>query len=122
MYTKRQILAAVPALVLVVAAAAPFAASHAGQKITICHLPPGNPGNAHAITVDVHAWPAHEAHGDTMGTCPAVPNPDAEETGGAAPVAGIFTVELCDGRHGERGREIEVSRTGRVTVREKECD
>lgn len=37
--------------------------------ITICHIPPGNPGNAHTITISVNAWPAHQAHGDYIGTC-----------------------------------------------------
>ncbi|MFH0864807.1 MAG: hypothetical protein V1904_01340 [Bacteroidota bacterium] len=37
--------------------------------VTICHIPPGNPGNAHTITISVNAWPAHQAHGDYIGTC-----------------------------------------------------
>lgn len=40
-----------------------------GHKVTICHIPPGNPDNAHAITVSVNAIPAHMAHGDAMGDC-----------------------------------------------------
>lgn len=39
------------------------------EKITICHIPPGNPDNAHAIRISVNAWPAHEAHGDVIGDC-----------------------------------------------------
>ncbi len=39
------------------------------EKIEICHIPPGNPENAHTIEVSVNAWPAHEAHGDTLGAC-----------------------------------------------------
>ena len=38
--------------------------------VTICHYPPGNPGNAHTIVVDVASLPAHKAHGDTLGACP----------------------------------------------------
>jgi hypothetical protein len=38
-------------------------------QITLCHIPPGNPGNAHTITVDESAVPAHLAHGDTLGPC-----------------------------------------------------
>ena len=38
-------------------------------KITICHIPPGNPAKRHTITIDASAWPAHQAHGDTMGAC-----------------------------------------------------
>ncbi len=40
------------------------------EKITICHIPPGNPDNAHTITISVDALPAHLAHGDTIGECP----------------------------------------------------
>jgi hypothetical protein len=40
-------------------------------KITICHIPPGNPKNKKTKTIDASAWPAHQAHGDTMGPCPA---------------------------------------------------
>jgi len=41
----------------------------ANDKITICHIPPGNPENAHTITIDVSSLPAHEAHGDYVGGC-----------------------------------------------------
>jgi hypothetical protein len=39
-------------------------------KVTICHIPPGNPANAKTLTIDGSAWPAHKAHGDTLGACP----------------------------------------------------
>jgi len=35
------------------------------DKVTICHIPPGNPGNAHTINVSGNAKNAHLAHGDT---------------------------------------------------------
>jgi len=38
-------------------------------KVTICHVPPGNPENAHEITVGASAVPAHLAHGDRLFTC-----------------------------------------------------
>jgi hypothetical protein len=34
-----------------------------GHKITICHK------GKNTITIDVSAWPAHQAHGDTCGPC-----------------------------------------------------
>ena len=34
------------------------------EKVLICHIPPGNPENAHTISVSVNAVPAHLAHGD----------------------------------------------------------
>jgi hypothetical protein len=40
------------------------------DQVEICHVPPGNPGNAHTIKVGADSWPAHQAHGDTLGPCP----------------------------------------------------
>ncbi len=42
-----------------------------GPKVTICHIPPGNPANAHSITISINALPAHLAHGDSEGACEA---------------------------------------------------
>ena len=39
------------------------------EKVTICHLPGGNPGNQHTITVGAPATDAHLAHGDSLGEC-----------------------------------------------------
>jgi hypothetical protein len=36
------------------------------EKITICHYPPGNPGNVQYIEISENAWPAHAAHGDDL--------------------------------------------------------
>jgi hypothetical protein len=41
------------------------------DKISICHIPPGNPSNAHTIVVGAPAERAHLDHGDTLGECPA---------------------------------------------------
>ena len=41
-------------------------------KVTICHIPPGNPGNAHTITIGEPAVRAHLRHGDTIGVCTSV--------------------------------------------------
>jgi len=42
-------------------------------KVKVCHLPPGNPGNAHTIEVSDAALPAHLAHGDHVGQCECPP-------------------------------------------------
>jgi hypothetical protein len=34
-----------------------------GKKVTICHK------GKNTISVSIHAWPAHQAHGDTLGPC-----------------------------------------------------
>ncbi len=41
----------------------------ASKKIDICHMPPGNPDNAHTISVSVNALRAHLAHGDYLDDC-----------------------------------------------------
>jgi hypothetical protein len=40
-----------------------------GATITICHVPPGNPGAAHTLVIGAPAWPAHYGHGDYRGAC-----------------------------------------------------
>lgn len=42
------------------------------RKVTLCHIPPGNPGNAHTISVGVKAVRAHLRHGDVCGPCEAL--------------------------------------------------
>ena len=45
------------------------------EKITICHIPPGNPNNPQTIEIPASAWAAHQAHGDVLGACvPTNPN------------------------------------------------
>jgi hypothetical protein len=50
---------------------APVLAVGAGtNKVTICHIPPGNPANAHSDTVGEPAVAAHiRDHGDYLGAC-----------------------------------------------------
>jgi hypothetical protein len=38
-------------------------------KVTLCHIPPGNPSKKKTITVGASAVPAHLAHGDYLGAC-----------------------------------------------------
>ena len=43
-------------------------------KVELCHIPPGNPGNAQTLSVSESAVPAHLGHGDYLGPCvPAGP-------------------------------------------------
>ena len=57
------------------------------KKTTICHIPPGNPANAHTICVGNAAVPAHiQNHGDTIGPCAVekpCPPPPQTGSGGA---------------------------------------
>lgn len=45
------------------------ASPDATGMVTLCHIPPGNPANAHTITVGTPAVRAHLRHGDTRGAC-----------------------------------------------------
>ena len=59
-------------LMIVLALMVPALAAAAGpkDKTVVCHIPPGNPGNAHTISVGGNAANAHLGHGDTLGPCP----------------------------------------------------
>lgn len=46
------------------------------KKTTICHIPPGNPANAHTLCVGNPAVPAHLQHGDVLGSCCDRVDPD----------------------------------------------
>ncbi len=39
------------------------------KKVYICHIPPGNPANAHTLEVSINAVAAHLQHGDVLGSC-----------------------------------------------------
>ncbi|MBI2442156.1 MAG: RHS repeat-associated core domain-containing protein [Lentisphaerae bacterium] len=41
------------------------------DMLIICHRPPGNPENKQTLRINENAWPAHQAHGDTLGACDA---------------------------------------------------
>ena len=59
------------------AAPAPNDAASGDGKLTLCHVPPGNPANAHTITVGGPAWQGHRNHkGDYLGPCQGAGGPD----------------------------------------------
>jgi Dictyostelium (slime mold) repeat len=60
-----------PSLAILIALFALTAsAAWAGNtKVQVCHIPPGNPGNFHTITISESALQAHLGHGDLAGAC-----------------------------------------------------
>ena len=61
------------------------AGSGAGtSKVSVCHLPPGNPANAHTLVVGAPAVDAHLRHGDTLGACGAADGGSADGGAGDA--------------------------------------
>lgn len=111
MNTKRLITAALFALTTLPAV------TLAG-KTTICHIPPGNPENAHAISVSDAAVAAHiEQHGDRVlaegaecGTFNAVvPNNELSAA-----------VEVCS-TYSNSGRRVDVTGLGGVQTTSINC-
>jgi len=98
---------------------ATIGSASAGSKATICHIPPGNPSNAHTIVIGESAVPAHLAHGDSLGECGS-----GESVAGAsslvAAVGPVFVI--CDEREGEIGRLVSISAIGRLSNERLECD
>jgi len=40
-----------------------------GEKVRVCHVPPGNPSKAHTISINSAAIETHLSHGDFLGSC-----------------------------------------------------
>lgn len=51
------------------------------HKVYVCHIPPGNPANAHTIHVGSPALEAHLAHGDSLGVCGSTTGGGTDSTG-----------------------------------------
>lgn len=70
-------------------------------KVDVCHIPPGNPDNAHTITVSENAVSAHLDHGDFVGPCNSAQPVGKRESGVQSacicPRAGVWTVKNLDG-------------------------
>jgi hypothetical protein len=59
------------------------AGAHGAGKVAVCHIPPGNPANAHTVVVGAPAVRAHLRHGDSLGSC-AGEDTDGGSDGGEA--------------------------------------
>lgn len=64
-------------------------------KVAVCHVPPGNPANAHTIVVGEPALSAHLRHGDPLGACGTG---DGGDEGGGGDDGGVCRPEgaSCD--------------------------
>jgi hypothetical protein len=85
---------------------------YAKGKVDVCHIPPGNSGNAHMINISESAVAAHLAHGDALGPCP-------NDSVGSS-VGNMFTI--CEDREGEIGRQVTMNLVGRVVSQRAACD
>lgn len=72
--------AALIAMTFALALPAVALATDGDREVDVCHVPPGVPWNAHTLSVDWHAVPAHLAHGDKLGKCPPKPPPTCKHS------------------------------------------
>ena len=79
------------------------AATAQGAMVDVCHIPPGNPDNAHTITISENALDAHLEHGDKVGACDSVAAVAERGAGSASqseckcPKAGVWRVTNKEG-------------------------
>lgn len=68
------------------------------DKVLVCHLPPGNPDNAHEICISPNALETHLTHGDYCGPCEILSNGTPENLKSISiypnPFTNILFVEL----------------------------
>ena len=66
------------------------------DKVTICHIPPGNPKNRKTLSVGKSAVEAHLAHGDFVGSCEQDPVPTPSPTPVPTPTPEPFAINGFD--------------------------
>jgi hypothetical protein len=67
---SRSVTLAIAVLALWLVPSDSLAQGNSGKtRLTICHIPAGNPDARRTMTVPEPAWGAHESHGDTLGPC-----------------------------------------------------
>ncbi|MEX0601277.1 MAG: carbohydrate-binding protein [Rhodothermales bacterium] len=64
-----------------------------GSRITICHIPPGNPGNQQTMTVSRNALSVHLGHGDHEGPC--LGDGDGDDDDGFGPGSPWDLITTC---------------------------
>jgi hypothetical protein len=107
-----------------------YAQGNAPRKTSVCHAPPGNPANAHTLTLPEPAIQAHLAHGDRLGPCAGTGTPDPSQTDHAS---GTVTTEtpnehgrndVNEGRGGDQraGSNSDHGRGGNNNDDEKDKD
>ena len=83
--------------------------SGGATKVCLCHVPPGNPGNAHTICVGAPAVQAHLKHGDSLGECDS--NACGGEAGVTCPTGEVCRKDLGDCSANAEGTCVEVPPT-----------
>lgn len=81
-----------------------------GKMVTICHIPPGNPDNAHTITVAQSAVSAHLKHGDYLGPCTG-------QAVSSASNSAVLTIKAAAVGHNKFGRIVNIETVFNVILR-----
>jgi hypothetical protein len=66
-------------------------------KVDVCHIPPGNPENAHTITISENALDSHLEHGDYLGACEPAQPPGVRPSACICPRPGVWRVTNLEG-------------------------
>ena len=68
------------------------------HKVLVCHVPPGNPSNAHTVSVSVNAVPPHLSNhgGDHLGPCGSCQSPTSMY---AMLISGLISIEADHAVH-----------------------
>ena len=71
--------------------------NNGSEKVDVCHYPPGNPGNAHTISISVNAWDAHFANHpyDMPGACPVNNNNNSNSNANNNNSNNVTFITIC---------------------------
>jgi type IV pilus assembly protein PilY1 len=75
----------------------PGSCTGSGNKIPICHIPPGNPNNPQTLNISINALDTHLDHGDSLGACGEDTCNDHVSTSGHAVLYIVFIDGGVDG-------------------------
>jgi len=85
------------------------------DKVDVCHVPPGNPENAHVISISEKAWEAHDAHHEEDSLI-------NEENLNPGEPCEPEDLPVCEGGELAPGAQVKVDDTGTTTGEVDEGD
>ena len=114
------ILVAWPTAIALIFGATVLDAAPLPEKKKICHVPPGNPGNVHEISISENAVATHKDHHDDWYSNG---DGDCHATTGVPEWPEGFATLACINRPGKQlGRQVETHPAGRISTRSMGCE
>jgi len=84
-----------------------------GRRVTVCHVPPGQPGEAHTLVLPPSAVNAHLDHGDHEGPCDGTEGDgDQSGSGDESDLSGCNNPHGCPGKGHGSGNHMLASEQG----------